>query len=58
MNELGMIQIELQKDRAYELSEWIELGLFNSIRNNSEIDSIYWVQNWLNVIKELRGGGL
>ena len=50
-----MIQIELEEDKAQELSIWIEHALFDEIRNDSEIDSLLWLQYWLDIIKKLRG---
>ena len=53
-----MIQIKLEDDKAKELANWIEFQLFDEIRNDTDIDSLYWLQHWLDIIKKLRGGKL
>lgn len=44
---------DLTKSEAIELSCWIEEGLFNTIREDREVDNVYWVKKWADRIIEL-----
>ena len=41
------------KDNATELAIWIELELFNTIRNDADADNINWLKFWIGVIDKL-----
>lgn len=49
--------LELTKEQARELAAWIEISLFTEIRNDHEIDSLSWVEEWIKVIRKLEEGG-
>lgn len=39
--------LELTKDQCVSLIDYIEVNLFDVIRNDTDIDSIIWVRNIL-----------
>lgn len=43
----------ISKENARTLALWIEMSLFDTIRNDDEVDNINWVKFWVNVIDEL-----
>lgn len=54
MNKTIDFTIEgLCKDTATDLAIWIELSLFNTIRNDEDCDNINWLKFWIGVIEKL-----
>lgn len=45
--------LNLTKEQAFDLLLWIELGLFDTIRNDSECDNIQWIHKWIHEIERL-----
>lgn len=43
----------LCKDTAIDLAIWIKLELFNTIRNDTDVDNINWLKFWIGVIDDL-----
>ena len=41
------------KENARELAIWIELALFDTIRNDADADNINWLKFWIGVIEKL-----
>lgn len=51
--EERQITLSLTKEDAFSLALWIEMGLFDEIRNNVDVDNIDWVHNWIHIISAL-----
>lgn len=50
--------IDLTKNEAYSLAEFIDLNLITSIRNDPDMDSIQWLRNIVHGYEKLcRHGG-
>ena len=47
--------IEITKDEAESLMDFIEMNIFEIIRENTEIDSIEWLCNIMSVYKKCKG---
>ena len=45
--------IELAKDEAYSLADFICMNLIDSIRNDTEIDSMQWLRNIVHAYEKL-----
>lgn len=45
--------LSLTREQAFDLSLWIEIGLFDTIRNDSECDNIQWIHRWIHEIERL-----
>ena len=41
------------KENARDLAIWIELALFDTIRNDEDADNINWLKFWIGVIDEI-----
>lgn len=48
--------IEITKDEAESLMDFIEMNVFDVIRDNDEIDSIEWLCNIASVYNKCKGG--
>lgn len=46
--------IEATKGQCESVLEFIELNLFDVIRNDTDIDNIEWLQNMMDFRKELK----
>lgn len=47
--------IELTDEQAEDLAIWIEMGVFETIRSDQNINNLDWVENWIRIIKKLEG---
>lgn len=45
--------LSLTREQTFDLSLWIEIGLFDAIRNDSECDNIQWIHKWIREIERL-----
>ena len=48
-----MKTVDLTKREAYALAEIIDMNLFDIIRNDTDIDSMEWLQNVLSAYKKM-----
>ena len=48
--------IEITKDEAESLMDFIEINIFDIIRNDPDIDSIEWLKNIMAVYQKCKGG--
>ena len=48
--------IEITKDEAESLADFIEVNIFDIIRNDPDIDSIEWLENLMAVYKKCKIG--
>lgn len=48
--------IEISKCEATSLADFIEFNIFDAIRNDTEIDSIEWLENILSVYRKCKAG--
>ena len=44
-----MPEVTLTKDEAYAIADLIDCNLFSIIRNDTDIDSMKWLRNVINV---------
>lgn len=49
--------IEITKEEAAALEEFIELYFFDAIRGDTDIDSMYWVQSIVHVWEKCKKAG-
>ena len=49
--------IELTKEEAEVLVDFIELNIFDIIRNDEEIDNMAWLEAVVSIYKKCKGGG-
>lgn len=49
-----MKTVELTEGEAYALAEIISMNLFDIIRNDTDIDSMEWLNNVLSAYKKMR----
>ena len=49
----GTLMLDLTKDEAFALAEQIDFTLFDRIRNDTDIDSMYWLRNITNAYEKL-----
>ena len=47
------IELDLDREKAIELSIWIEMSMFRTIREDEEIDNLDWIEYWISVIRKL-----
>lgn len=52
----GAEMIEITKDEAESLADFIEVNIFDIIRNDPDIDSIEWLENLMAVYKKCKTG--
>ena len=52
----GMI-IDLTESQCRNLCDFIEVNIFEYIRNDTEIDNIGWLIDMMETYKKLKGGG-
>ena len=45
--------LELTKDEAYAIAEFIDINLLSSIRNNDEVDNVLWFCNLVRAFEKL-----
>ena len=45
--------IDLTKDEAYAICDFIDLALYDRIRNDTDIDSLQWLKNILHAYEKL-----
>jgi hypothetical protein len=45
--------IDLTKDEAYALADFIDTGLYDRIRNDVDIDSMKWLRNIVHAYEKL-----
>lgn len=50
---MSKITIEIDREKALDLSVWIQCGMFDAIRADNAIDSIEWVKYWINLASRL-----
>lgn len=50
--------IEITKDEAEALQEFIELYLLETIRNDSDIDNIEWIKHIVDIWGKCKVGGM
>ena len=48
--------IEITKDEAESLVDFIEMNIFDIIRNDPDIDSIEWLENIMAIYKKCKAG--
>ena len=49
--------LDLTKDEAFALAEHIDFTLFDRIRDDTDIDSIYWLRSITHAYEKLCGYG-
>lgn len=49
--------IEITKEEVKVLEEFIELYFFDAIRNDKDIDNMYWVQSIVHVWEKCKEAG-
>ena len=47
------IELDLDIEKATELSIWIEMSMFRTIREDEEIDNLNWIEYWISVVRKL-----
>lgn len=52
----GMI-IDLTESQCKNLCDFIEVNIFEYIRNDTEIDNISWLIDMMKAYQKLKGGG-
>lgn len=50
---MSKITIEIDREKALDLSTWIQQGMFDAIRADEDIDGIGWVRYWINLASRL-----
>lgn len=50
---LEMSMTDLTKDEAYALADFIDIALYDRIRNDTDIDSMTWLKNMLHAYEKL-----
>lgn len=50
---MSKITIEIDREKALDLFVWIQQGMFNAIKTDSNIDNIGWVRYWINLASRL-----
>lgn len=48
-----MKNIELTKDEAYAVADFIAMNLIEAIRDNEDFDSLYWLKNMIHAYEKL-----
>ena len=48
--------IEITKDEAESLLDFIELNFFDAIRNDEDVDNLEWAMNIMSVCKKCKEG--
>ena len=47
------IELDFDREKATELSIWIEMSMFRTIREDEEIDNLNWIEYWISVVRKL-----
>ena len=47
------IELDLDREKAAELSIWIEMSMFRTIREDDELDNLDWIEYWISVVRKL-----
>ena len=51
------MMIDLTESQCKNIAEFIELNIFDYIRNDTDIDNIYWLIDMIGAYQKLKGGG-